>query len=85
MFTQHGPSLMDLVTTELLRGLLAPFGHGLRTAILGAVLFSRSTREHFLLTGRLLAYLGVSLLGREAGQQTPSHCRRSASLTSGRD
>ncbi|MFI9012088.1 PrsW family intramembrane metalloprotease [Actinosynnema sp. NPDC053489] len=61
--TANGLSLMDLVTTELLRGLLAPFGHGLWTAILGGVLFSRSTREHFLLTGRLLAaYLGVSLL-----------------------
>ena len=63
MFTENGLSLMDLVTTELLRGLLAPFGHGLWTAILGGVLFSRSTREHFLITGRLLAaYLGVSLL-----------------------
>jgi RsiW-degrading membrane proteinase PrsW (M82 family) len=63
MFTENGPSLIDLVTTELLRGLLAPLGHGLWTAILGAVLFSRSSREHFLLTGRLLAaYLGVSLL-----------------------
>ncbi|WP_329793449.1 PrsW family glutamic-type intramembrane protease [Lentzea sp. DG1S-22] len=63
LFTQNGLSLLDLVTTELLRGLLAPFGHGLWTAILGAVLFSRSTRDHFLLTGRLLAaYLGVSLL-----------------------
>jgi RsiW-degrading membrane proteinase PrsW (M82 family) len=61
--TENGLSLMDLVTTELLRGLLAPFGHGLWTAILGGVLFSRSVREHFLLTGRLLlAYLGVSLL-----------------------
>ncbi|MGZ3146333.1 PrsW family intramembrane metalloprotease [Lentzea chajnantorensis] len=63
LFTQNGLSVLDLVTTELLRGLLAPFGHGLWTAILGAVLFSRSTRDHFLLTGRLLAaYLGVSLL-----------------------
>ncbi|GAA3658909.1 hypothetical protein GCM10022267_51300 [Lentzea roselyniae] len=61
--TEDGLSLMDLVTTELLRGFLAPFGHGLWTAILGGVLFSRSVREHFLLTGRLLwAYLGVSLL-----------------------
>ncbi|MFS8103570.1 PrsW family intramembrane metalloprotease [Lentzea alba] len=61
--TENGLSLMDLVTTELLRGLLAPFGHGLWTAILGGVLFSRSVREHFLLTGRLFwAYLGVSLL-----------------------
>jgi hypothetical protein len=63
LFTVHGLSLIDLVTTELLRGLLAPVGHGLWTAILGGVLFSPSTREHFLLTGRLLmAYLGVSVL-----------------------
>ncbi len=61
--TENGLSLMDLVTTELLRGFLAPFGHGLWTAILGGVLFARSAREHFMLTGRLLvAYLGVSLL-----------------------
>jgi RsiW-degrading membrane proteinase PrsW (M82 family) len=61
--TDNGLSLMDLVTTELLRGFLAPFGHGLWTAILGGVLFSRSVREHFLLTGRLFwAYVGVSLL-----------------------
>ncbi|MEV4146522.1 PrsW family glutamic-type intramembrane protease [Amycolatopsis sp. NPDC049691] len=63
MITTQGLSLADLVSTELLRGLLAPFGHGLWTAILGGVLFSRSTREHFLLTGRLLAaYLGVAVL-----------------------
>jgi RsiW-degrading membrane proteinase PrsW (M82 family) len=63
VITANGLSLMDLVTTELLRGLLAPFGHGLWTAVLGGVLFSRSARDHFLLTGRLLAaYLGVSLL-----------------------
>ena len=63
MFTEHGVSVLDLVSTELLRGLLAPFGHGLWTAILGGVLFSRSTREHFLITGRLLAaYVGVSVL-----------------------
>jgi RsiW-degrading membrane proteinase PrsW (M82 family) len=54
---------MQLVQTELLRGLLAPVGHGLWTAILGGVLFSSSGRRHFALTGRLLlAYLGVSLL-----------------------
>jgi len=51
------------VQTELLRGLLAPVGHGLWTAILGGVLFSASGRRHFAVTGRLLlAYLGVSLL-----------------------
>ncbi|MEU5722724.1 PrsW family glutamic-type intramembrane protease [Micromonospora sp. NPDC047738] len=53
----------QLVVTELLRGVITPFGHGLWTAILGGVLFSSSSREHFVVTGRLiLAYLGVSLL-----------------------
>ncbi|OLB78709.1 MAG: hypothetical protein AUI14_12505 [Actinobacteria bacterium 13_2_20CM_2_71_6] len=63
LFTERGLSLMQVVQTEILRGLLTPVGHGLWTAILGGVLFSRSTREHFLVSGRLLlAYLGVSLL-----------------------
>jgi RsiW-degrading membrane proteinase PrsW (M82 family) len=63
LFTVKGLSLMQLVQTEVLRGLLAPVGHGLWTAILGGVLFSASDRHHFLITGRLvLAYLGVSLL-----------------------
>ncbi|GAA3818400.1 hypothetical protein GCM10022226_43680 [Sphaerisporangium flaviroseum] len=63
LFTVKGLSLMQLVQTEVLRGLLAPVGHGLWTAILGGVLFSASTRDHFLVTGRLvLAYLGVSAL-----------------------
>ncbi|OKI41702.1 hypothetical protein A6A27_39135 [Micromonospora sp. CB01531] len=63
LFTAHGLSLTQVVETELLRGVVTPFGHGLWTAILGGVLFSSSTREHFVITGRLvLAYLGVSLL-----------------------
>jgi protease PrsW len=63
MFTERGLSLIDLVQTEVLRGLLTPVGHGLWTAILGGVLFHASTRHHFVLSGRLLlAYLGVSLL-----------------------
>jgi RsiW-degrading membrane proteinase PrsW (M82 family) len=63
LFTEQGLSLMQLVQTELLRGLLAPVGHGLWTAILGGVLFSASGREHFALTRRLLAtYVGVSVL-----------------------
>jgi RsiW-degrading membrane proteinase PrsW (M82 family) len=63
LFTVNGLSLSQLVETELLRGLLAPVGHGLWTAILGGVLFSASTREHFVISGRvLLAYLGVSAL-----------------------
>jgi RsiW-degrading membrane proteinase PrsW (M82 family) len=63
LFTERGLSLLDLVQTEVLRGLLTPAGHGLWTAILGGVLFSRSTRQHFLVSGRLiLTYLGVSFL-----------------------
>jgi protease PrsW len=63
LFTEHGLSLMQVVQTELLRGLLSPLGHGLWTAILGGVLFRASGRHHFVLTYRLLlAYLGVSLL-----------------------
>ncbi|MFJ8577213.1 PrsW family intramembrane metalloprotease [Micromonospora sp. NPDC093277] len=63
LFTAHGLSVTQLVGTEVLRSVIAPFGHGLWTAILGAVLFSSSTREHFTVTGRLiLSYLGVALL-----------------------
>jgi RsiW-degrading membrane proteinase PrsW (M82 family) len=63
LFTVDGLSLMQVVQTELLRGLLAPVGHGLWTAILGGVLFSASSRHHFAVTGKLiLAYLGVSIL-----------------------
>lgn len=63
LFTVNGLSLTQVVQTELLRSVIAPVGHGLWTAILGGVLFSASTREHFAITGRLvMAYLGVSLL-----------------------
>lgn len=48
---------------EILRGLLAPVGHGLWTAILGAVLYSASGHRQFAFTRRfLLTYLGVSVL-----------------------
>lgn len=47
----------------VLRGLLAPFGHGVWTAIAGALLFRASGPNHFRLRGSvLLAYLFVSLL-----------------------
>ncbi|MCP2242403.1 PrsW family glutamic-type intramembrane protease [Lentzea aerocolonigenes] len=63
LFTDSGLSLSNLVTTEILRGLLAPVGHGLWTAILGGTLFAWSTRRHFVLTWPLvLAFLGVSAL-----------------------
>jgi protease PrsW len=56
-------SLSALVQTELLRGVLAPFGHGLWTAILGGVLFAAARDGRFRLTrGVVLTYLGVSLL-----------------------
>jgi hypothetical protein len=51
------------LATEILRGLLAPFGHGLWTAILGGLLFATTRAGRFRLTGSLvLGYLGVSLL-----------------------
>jgi RsiW-degrading membrane proteinase PrsW (M82 family) len=56
-------SLPSVVFTELIRGVLAPFGHGLWSAILGGVIF------HAARSGRLrpawsvlVAYLGVSVL-----------------------
>ena len=39
LFTAGGPSLLNLVETEVLRGILTPVGHGLWTAILGGTLF----------------------------------------------
>ncbi|MFG1926487.1 PrsW family intramembrane metalloprotease [Cryptosporangium sp. NPDC048952] len=63
LFTTDGLSLAALVKTELLRGLLAPVGHGLWTALVGGVLFRASSRHRFTLTGRLLAaFVGVALL-----------------------
>ena len=40
LFASRGLSLLSLVETEALRGMLAPFGHGLWTAILGGALFA---------------------------------------------
>ena len=63
LFTVQGLSVVQLVQTEILRGVLAPVGHGLWTAILGGVLFSASTRDHRVVGVRLvLAYLGVAVL-----------------------
>jgi protease PrsW len=51
------------IATTILRGLVAPFGHGIWTALLGAVLFRASGPRHFRITGSvLLAYLFVSFL-----------------------
>lgn len=63
MLTLHGLSVRALVETELLRGVLAPFGHGLWTAILGGVLFGASREGVFRYTKAVLGtYLWVSIL-----------------------
>jgi RsiW-degrading membrane proteinase PrsW (M82 family) len=57
-------SLTSVVVTELVRGVLSPFGHGMWSAILGAAIFSAAARRgHLRLSGGVIgAYLGVSLL-----------------------
>ncbi|TDU91184.1 RsiW-degrading membrane proteinase PrsW (M82 family) [Kribbella voronezhensis] len=63
LLTVKGLSLTALVETELLRSVLAPFGHGLWTAILGGVLFRQARSGRFRLDRAvLLTYVGVSLL-----------------------
>lgn len=60
-----GLSLLDVVQTEVLRGVLTPFGHGLWTAVLGAALFGAASRRGRLtLRDRtvVLAFAGVSAL-----------------------
>jgi len=56
-------SLSSVVFTELIRGVLAPFGHGLWSAILGGVIFHSARNGRLRPTWSILvAYLGVSLL-----------------------
>ena len=67
LFVVHGNhlflSLRSVVFTELLRGLLAPFGHGLWTAILGGVIFHAARNGHLRVAWSVvIPYLGVSLL-----------------------
>src|SRR6266446_1060275 len=51
------------LTETVLRGLLTPFGHGIWTGILGAVLFRESAPHRFHITGLvILTYLFVSFL-----------------------
>jgi len=45
LFTLNGLSLTSLVETEVLRGILAPVGHGLWTAILGGAVFATAARH----------------------------------------
>ncbi|MFD8086253.1 PrsW family intramembrane metalloprotease [Kitasatospora sp. NPDC059722] len=59
----QGLSLGDLVETEILRGLVAPVGHVLWTAIAGGVLFRERRAGRFRVTTPVVVtYLGVSLL-----------------------
>jgi RsiW-degrading membrane proteinase PrsW (M82 family) len=64
LFTAGGPSLLSLVETEVLRGILAPLGHGLWTAILGGTLFRVAARHGRLRLGGAVVgtYLLVALL-----------------------
>jgi protease PrsW len=64
LFTAGGPSLLNLVETEVLRGILTPVGHGLWTAILGGTLFRVAARRGRLrLSGAVVgSYVLVALL-----------------------
>lgn len=63
LFTANGLSLVNVVETEVLRGLLAPVGHGLWTAILGGVIFAATRNGHWRLTSSVVrAYVGVVIL-----------------------
>jgi len=56
-------SLPSVVLNELVRGVLAPFGHGLWSAILGGVIFHAARNGRLRPTLAILfAYIGVSLL-----------------------
>jgi RsiW-degrading membrane proteinase PrsW (M82 family) len=62
-FLQSQGSLSATVGTTLLRGVLAPVGHGTWTAILASVLFRESRGNRFNINGKVIAaYLGVALL-----------------------
>jgi hypothetical protein len=51
------------VSTEILRGVLSPVGHGLWTAIMGGVLFRERRNNRFVVDRPVvLTYLGVSAL-----------------------
>jgi RsiW-degrading membrane proteinase PrsW (M82 family) len=56
-------SLDSVVFTELIRGVLAPFGHGLWTGIMGGVMFAAARSGRMRLTLSVIgAYLLVSML-----------------------
>jgi RsiW-degrading membrane proteinase PrsW (M82 family) len=56
-------SLTSVVITELVRGVLAPFGHGMWSAILGGVIFAAARRSGLRLSwGIVGTYLMVAVL-----------------------
>jgi len=57
-------SLNSVVVTELIRGVLSPFGHGMWSAILGGAIFAAAARHGRLRLSAtvLVAYLAVSVL-----------------------
>ena len=62
-FLASGGSLSVTVGVTLLRGLLAPLGHGIWTAILAAVLFRESKGTHLRINRKVIgAYLTVVIL-----------------------
>jgi hypothetical protein len=64
LFTQRGLSLLHLVETEVLRGVLTPVGHGLWTAVLGGALFGAAAGGGRLRLGGAVGgwYLLVAVL-----------------------
>jgi len=63
VLTIRGLSLSALVQTELTRGVLTPFGHGLWTAVIGGVLFYEARGGRFRYTMPvILTYLWVSVV-----------------------
>jgi RsiW-degrading membrane proteinase PrsW (M82 family) len=64
LFTNSGLSLLNLVETEVLRGILTPVGHGLWTAILGGALFAAAAPRGRLRLSRAVvgSYVLVVLL-----------------------
>src|ERR1041385_5947307 len=63
LFTIRGLSLGGLVETQVLRGILAPVGHGLWTGILGGVLFHTARGGRLRLSRALVGwYLVVAAL-----------------------
>jgi RsiW-degrading membrane proteinase PrsW (M82 family) len=64
LFTSNGLSLLGVVETEVLRGILTPIGHGVWTAILGGAMFAAASRHWRLrATAALLGwYVVIALL-----------------------